>query len=182
MNDPETQRYIRDQIKSQLNIILNGSAGDNDSMTETINDLFPGMPGITGRPVMHPFGFASRATAGVISVVAKVGASIQNRMTLGHRDKGRPSDLELGEACVYSSSGYRLVWKNGSLMIGKGDDLEVAVVGNTLNDFLTQLIELIVDHTHAAPGSPPTNEEQFIELQTNFLDNDKILSKDGGRF
>lgn len=182
MMDAEIQRFIREQIKQQLNIILSGAAGDNDSMTETIDTLFPGMPGITGRPVMHPFGFVSRATPGTISVTAKVGADIQNRMTLGHRDKGRPTDLLAGETCVYSTSGYRLVWKEGSLMIGKGDDLEEAVMGETLNDFLTQLIELIVDHTHASPGSPPTNEEDFIQLQTDFLDNDKILSKDGGRF
>lgn len=180
--DAETQRYIREQIKQQLNIILNGAAGTNDAMTETINELFPGMPGINSRPVMHPFGFASRATEGTISVVAKVGADIQNRMVIGHRDKGRPTDLDSGETCAYSSSGYRIVFKQGSIMIGKGDDLEDLVVGDTLNMFLTQLIQQIVMHTHAAPGSPPTNAQAFTELETNFLDNDKILSKDGGRF
>lgn len=180
--DAEMQRFIKEQVKRELNIILNGAAGENDSMSETINDLFPGMPGITKRPVMHPFGFVSRATSGVISVVAKIGADIQNRMTIGHRDANRPSDIEEGETCVYSKGGYRMVYHNGKLLIGKGDDLENAVVGDTLNTFLTNFIQLVIEHTHAAPGTPPTNIASFTQLKTNILDADKILSKDGGRF
>lgn len=180
--DAEIQRFIRDQVKQQLNIILNASAGQNDAMNETIDALFPGMPGITNRPVMHPFGFVSRATAGIISVTAKIGAEIQNRMTIGHRDKGRPTDILEGESCMYSSKGYRVVYKNGKILIGKGDDLEVAVMGDTLNEFLTNFIQFVIEHTHAAPGTPPTNITDFTQLKTNILDADKILSKDGGRF
>jgi phage gp45-like len=182
MMDSEQIRFIREEVKRQLNVVLNAEVGETTTDSETINKLFPGGPSITARPVAHPWGFVSRAVQGTISVVAKVGADIHNRMVIGHRDSGRPTDLEEGETCLYSSSGYRVVWRQGMILIGKGDDLEPAVMGTTLNEFLSQLVELIVEHTHAAPGAPPTNQADFTELKTNFLDNDKILSEDGGRF
>jgi phage gp45-like len=106
MNADEA-RFIRQEIARQLNVILSGQAGDNSSIeTETIDNLFPGSPSIADRPVMHPYGFASRAPTGTIAVTAKHGADAQNRMVLGHRDKVRKLlDLSEGDAVIYSSDG-----------------------------------------------------------------------------
>ncbi len=180
--DSEQVRFIREEVKKQLNIILNANTGTTTTQTEDIDNMFGITPSILGRPIMHPFGFVSRAVQGTVSIIARVGADFHNRITLGHKDINRPSDLEEGETCAYSSSGYRIVFKQGMILIGKGDDLEPLVVGTTLNDFLTQFIKLVIAHTHASPGAPPTNVPDFQELETNFLDDNKILTEDGGRF
>lgn len=186
MMDSDQIRFIREEIRKQLNIILNAEAGPNDSQTETINKLFPGGPSITGRPVVHPYGFASRAAQGIISVVTKVGADMQNRMTIGHRDKNRPSDLQEGETVVYSVGDYRLKIQNDKIFVGKGTDYEPVVVGETLRQFLITLVQLIVAHTHLGnlgiETSPPLNAEDFTDAEAQNLDNKKILAQDGGRY
>lgn len=181
-NDPEIRRFIQKEVQRQVNIVLFGSAGGGDTQTETINDLFPGMPGIVSRPVMHPFGFVSRAVKGTISVIARVGEHIGNRMVIGHRDANRPASLQEGESCVYSQGGYRVVWMNGQIMIGKGAVLEPAVMGTTLQSFLSQFSQLLEQHTHPSIGAPPTNAAAITQLRTAQVDSGKILSKDGGRF
>lgn len=184
--DAEIQRYIKEQIKLQLNIILNGATGANDPMNETINELFPGMPAINSRPVMHPFGFVSRATQGTINVVAKVGADIQNRMVLGHRDKARPTDIEEGEVIIYSVGDYRIKVSKTKLMVGKGTDYEVFLVGETTQAFLAAFILETSKHQHLGnlgfQTSPPLDVANFLQLKADYLDNNKILAQDGGRF
>lgn len=184
--DAEQTRFIREEIKRQLNTVLNAETGPTDSQTETINKLFPGMPGINSRPVVHPFGFVSRAVQGTISVVVKVGADIQNRMVIGHRDKGRPSDVDEGESIVYSIGDYRVKVSKTQILVGKGGVYEPVLVGETTRQFLITLVQLIVSHTHLGnlgiETSPPLNAEQFIEAQAQNLDNSKVLAEDGGRF
>lgn len=186
MMDPETKRFVQEEIKRQINIVLNAETGPTDSMTETINSLFPGMPGITSRPVMHPWGLVSRAVQGTISVVAKVGAGIQNRMVIGHRDKSRPSDVNEGETIVYSIGDYRVKVSNTKILVGKGTDYEPVVVGETLRQFLISLVQLIIAHTHLGnlgiETSTPLNSAEFIQAEAQNLDNSKILAEDGGRY
>lgn len=105
MISSELQRHLREEIKKQVITILSGEAGGGDAETETINNMFPGMPGITKRPVMHPFGFASRAPKKTIQVVGKQGNTPENRIVLGHRDARRPTDLAEGDSAIYSSDG-----------------------------------------------------------------------------
>ncbi len=105
--EPNTLKFIRDEIKRQLNVILGGLAGANDAIeTETIQQLYPGMPDIPDRPVMHPSGFASRAPSGTTQVTGRIGASPESRMVLGHRDGLRKGlGLQAGEAMIYGSNG-----------------------------------------------------------------------------
>lgn len=120
------KRFVREEIARQLNVILSGqSEGTADVATESIGKLYPGSPTIIDRPVMHPYGFASRAREGAIQVTAKQGASPENRMVLGHRDSERPTDLEAGEATVYSSGGWSVKVLNGSIVIGNDDGSQV---------------------------------------------------------
>lgn len=186
MDKSELRRMVKEEIRQQLNIILNAEAGENTTQTETINKLFPGQTGINARPVVHPFGFVSRAVQGIISVTVRVGDHIGNRMTIGHRDKDRPSDIDEGESVVYSMGKYQVRVLNKALQVGKDGVYETVVVGETLRDFLINFIQLYALHQHLdAIGyltEIPTNAEQAIDLQTENLDNDKILAKDEGRF
>lgn len=125
MITPEITRFIREEVKKQLNVILAGEAGDNSSIeTETINNLYPGSPQISDRPVMHPYGLASRAPAGTISVTAKHGADAHNRMVIGHRDFARKQlSLDEGEVVLYGAEG-EVVLTTASVSASKGFRVE----------------------------------------------------------
>lgn len=183
---PEIERFIRDQIRNQLNVILFGAAGSNTPVSETIEKLFPGMPSIPDRPIVHPYGFVSRASQGTISVTAKVGDHPGARITLGHRDEKRPS-VDVGESGVYSLGGYIVKLGNGKIEFGKGSEMEVVPVGDTLLEFLKAFLDEYIAHQHvcSAPGSPgltPMTAAVATQLKADYLDNEKILAKDGGRF
>ena len=94
--------------------------------------------------------------------------------------------MDEGESVQYSAGGYRVVCKAGEIFVGKGEDLEHMVVGETLKALLISLITHINAHTHLGnlgyPTGVPLNAADFTEDQANFLDNDKILAKDGGRY
>jgi hypothetical protein len=182
---PEMKRFVVEEVRRQLKIITTGAAGLTTMSTEDIQALLPGMPTIPARPIMHPFGFASRAPQGMISVTAQQGEHPGNKLTLGHRDKDAPS-VDEGESVQYSKGGYRVVVKNGEIFVGKGTDLEHMVVGETLKAVLIPLITTINAHTHMGnlgfPTGKPLNAADFTAIQTNNLDNNKILAKDGGRY
>jgi len=180
MNDADLKRWVREEIQRQLIVIQNGQAGENTSMTETIENLYPGSPSIPERPVMHPFGFVSRAKRGVLSVIGKIGADPSNRMTLGHRDSKRP-EVEEGESGIYSSEGYELRAMLDGLRVVKGDQKYALLLGDEVITFLGKLIDVLVIHTHGPPGTPPSNAADFTQLKTDDLAGTTLLStKEGG--
>lgn len=180
MIDSEVRRFIKKEIAQQVNIILSGQAGTSDSFTETIENMFPGMPSLNARPVMHPYGMVSRAPRGTISVTARQGEHAGNRLTLGHRDGKRPS-LEEGEVQFYNQFGQAIYLANGKINIGTATAANPAVLGTELKAMLQELITLISTHTHignlGAPTSPPQESSQFVDIQANNVDNDLILSQ-----
>lgn len=186
MIDPELRRLIEDIVKQQLNIILTAKTTSSKVKTESISDLFPGMPTISDRPVMAPYGVASKPPMGTKSVVGQHGDFKGNRIVLGHRDEKRPTDLDDGEAMIYSLGKYKVKCFLDKIQIGKDGVYETVVAGETLVDFLTQFIDAFIAHTHIGNlGYPtsPINENFAAEiLKANFLTNEKVLGKDGGRF
>jgi phage gp45-like len=123
MIDAEITRFIRDEIKRQMDVILAGSTGDNSKIVnEDIENMYPGMPTILQRPVMHPYGFVSRAPAKTLQVVGKQGEHLGNRVVLGHRDGARPTDLASGESQQYSSTFYAVRASKDKLRFGQTTD------------------------------------------------------------
>jgi hypothetical protein len=179
---PQELALIREEIRKQLFIILGGRSGANTVEAEDITEYLPGAPTMEKRPVMHPYGFASRAPEDTVQVTARYGDQASNRIVLGHRAADRPEGLEQGESAVYSSSGYGLSSRADRVEGGQLDDPETLVAGETLLSMLSQLLDLLVQHVHGPPGSPPINASQFQTLKTNFLQNAKILLKQGGRY
>lgn len=186
MTESEMKRLIAQEVRKNLNVILQGSSGANTEQQEDINELFPGMSAIPARPVMHPYGHVSRAPQGTLNVVAKQGEHPGNRMVLGHRDSNKPKDLEEGETMIYSVGDYRVKVSKTKIEVAKGEDYEPVVVGETLRQFLITLVELIIQHTHLGnlgyQTSPPQNFTDFQQAQEQNLDNKKILAEDGGRY
>lgn len=177
--DGETKRYIQQEIQRAMNIILSAQTGRVDSVeSETINNLYPGMGQTQPRPVMHPFGFASKALADMINVSARSGHHEGNRLILGHRDSLRPDDIVDGEVCIYASDGNsvlrRIDMQNDKITVGSRAADEPFVLGQTWSDHYTSFLEEIIDllteiltqldnvmnHTHITiglPSTPPTN-------------------------
>jgi hypothetical protein len=186
MIDPETRRFIHNEIKRQMQMITSGRAGTNTVNTQDIDDILPGHPPVQGRPIMHPYGVVSRAPRGTIAVTAQQGEHPGNKLTLGHR-AANPPDVEVGETAIYSVGKFTVKVASDQVQIGKDGDYETMVVGDTLKQLLVELITLLTTHTHlvtapGAPSGPPDQATQFADLDTQYLSNDKILAKDGGRF
>lgn len=118
--DSETLRFIKEEIQRQLNVILPGRSSNSTTQTEDIEEMFPGMPTITNRPVMHPYGLSSAAPQGTIQVVARNGSHFGNRMILGHRDGSAPSVVS-GEVVLYNQYGGRIELRQNSLTIQRAE-------------------------------------------------------------
>jgi phage gp45-like len=179
----EEIKWVRDEIKKQVNIILAGLAGVNTNSTEDINSQYPGSPVVPARPVMHPYGFVSRSSTGTMQVVARVGDHPGNRMVLGHRDANRPSDVQPGEAYLYSSGGYQIRVKNNQIQLGKNGTWETAVLGDTLQTILVSFLNIYLEHTHEGnlgfPTGVPSNESDAQDLLTNKVQKGTFLADDG---
>ncbi len=187
MIDAELRKFIEENIRTQLSIILTAQTETSDGKKETFSNMYPGMSSIADRPVMSPYGVASKVPRGTKSVVAQHGDFKGNRIVLGHRDESRPTeDIEEGEIVIYAKDGVRVRVKNGSIELGKGGTYQKMVMGDNLKTLLVALIEAIVQHKHIGnlgfPTSPPDNASTFQNLKAQNLDNDKILAKEGGGF
>lgn len=129
--DAEMARYIRREIEKQMNVILSGVAGNASEQYEDVGQLFPAMPVITNRPVMHPFGMSSAAPDGTLQVVGRQGEDKGNRLVLGHRDKNKPSCAK-GEAVLYDAFGGKIQLRSAGMEFTKNQV-----------DLLDQLIKLV---------------------------------------
>lgn len=185
MIDAELRRFIEKEIKRQVQVVLTGATESNAALTESIASAYPGMATVPSRPLVLPYGLASRAPEGTISCVLRQGDHPGALLTVGHRDAKRPS-VEVGESSLYSKDGYEVRVKNGQIQVGKNGVFETVVVGDTLKTLLSALIDAIVQHTHLGnlgyPTGAPQNAAVFSNLKAENLSNDKILAKNGGRF
>lgn len=177
--DPQILAFIRREVSRQTQIVLNGQAGKNTVEKENVELLFPGAPTISDRPVMHPYGLASRAPEKTLSVVARVGEHSANRMVIGHRDKDRPTDLETGEATLYSVGKMSVVVRKDKVTIGKGSKQETAVLGEALASLLSELLDILANHTHGPPGTPPAQSAQITQIKVEQVDAGKFLAEEG---
>lgn len=180
MMTPEDRKFIREEIARQVNIILSGQAGANTVQTETIDNLFPSMPSIVNRPVMHPYGLVSRAPRGTLSVTARQGEHAGNRIVMGHRDKDKP-EVQVGEVQLYNQFGQAIYLKNGTVHLGVAAASNPAVLGNELKAMLQELLTLLATHTHVgnlgSPTTPPVEASQFTSIKSSQVDNNNILSQ-----
>lgn len=147
MMDDRDWAMIRKEIALQVMIITHGQTAstqiDDSPSTESIDNCPPGMPTITGRPVMHPYGLASRALKETISVIARVGNHPANKIIIGHRDKDRPALEADGDVVLYDGHGNVMMLKNEDPYIDTGDRA-FSVGGKDLPDSLLGAIALAV--------------------------------------
>jgi phage gp45-like len=180
MMDAEVREFIKSEIRKQINVILSGQSGSNTQFSEDIANMYPGMPTISARPVVHPYGFVSRAPNGTFQVTARVGDHSANRIILGHRDVNRPS-LNQGEVIMYDQYGHQIYLSEGKMQFGSANSAENMVLGQVFKTMMDTLLAAIANHTHIGnlgyETSPPTNSEDFNNIQSSPIDDEKILSQ-----
>lgn len=187
MIDSSLVSFVREEVKRQVQILMSGTSGENTHETESIEQMVPGMPTISKRPIMHPYGFVSRAPRGTVQVVGRMGDHATNRFVMAHRDKDRPSDIEEGESVQYSVGKYQVRVMKDRIQIGKDGEYESIVLGDKLTSLLGDLITELGNHTHtcSVPGglsTPPFQKPQIDLLKTEQVDGNKLLAEDGGGF
>lgn len=181
MIDAEVIRFIRQEIDKQMNIVLSGVAGNSDGLTEDIQQLYPSMPTIPERPVMHPFGLMSAAPDGTISVTARQGSYAGNRMVIGHRDGEAPSVVE-GETIVYDNFDNQMSFSEAGVAVTSFVSYSINNVGTMsiksneveLLSLLQKLLTTIINaRTNTIFGPQPLipdplgipEGETFLEIQ-----------------
>lgn len=117
MIDPEIVAFVRAEIARAANVILVGRSANATTQKEDIQELFTAMATIEKSPVMHPYGFVSRAKKSTTSVVARQGDHIGNRVVLGHRDDDRPAIEAEGEVMLYNANGDQVYLKSGKVIV-----------------------------------------------------------------
>jgi len=145
MIDPEVRRFIQEEIKKSMNVILSGSSLNAGTDKETIQKLFPSMPSIKDRPTMMPYGHASKAPDNTIQVVGRQGDHFANRIILGHRAKDRPKDINQGEIVLYNQFGQKIYIRNKKMQFGTEGSDENMVLGKVLAQFWTDFLRSVLD-------------------------------------
>jgi hypothetical protein len=185
-----------------MQVILSGVTDGNTNQTESIGQLYPGMPTIENRPVVHPYGLVSRAPNGTIQCNARQGEHM-NWIVIGHRDSKRPQ-LAQGEVMLYNELGEKIyvskgtvrtttpkiVDEAGDVRIGSESANENFVLGKVFKKFAQDLLQQLAAETHVSglPGYPtsvPQNAAQYNALKAtpindNAILSDKIFGEKGG--
>lgn len=177
--DPNLIAFLKLEIRKQVNIILSGQAGTNTQFTETIENLFPGMPGIIERPVMHPYGISSRAPRGTIQVTGRQGDHFGNRIILGHRDANRPSMNE-GETVIYNQFGRAIRVVEDAILVGGEDSAENIVLGQVFKSLMSNLLGALQVERHidslGYTTAVPVNAGTYASLQASPVNDEAVLS------
>lgn len=136
MIDSETITFIRNEVKRQMDVILSGVAGNSDGQYEDVQQLYPGMPTITKRPLMQPYGLASAAPDGTLQVVGKQGEHTGNRIVLGHRDAKKPA-VAPGEVILYDANGGALIMREAGMELYKNEvnllEVQIRLIKTIIN-------------------------------------------------
>ncbi len=157
MLDPQLRREIRDEIRQSLSVLIPALTSATTNQTETIDQLYPNMPKIQNRPIMHPYGLVSRAPEGTNSIAARIGEHVSNRIIIGHMDNARKDiSLNEGEVILYNEHGQQLRLEQDKINLGKSAN-EPAVLGNVLVKLLGEILDILINGNSVlstTPGNP----------------------------
>lgn len=175
MNESEIIALIKRILRKEIAQILMGTiTSTNDSQRGSMQ-RFATEGQIGGLRMIQPYGFACRPPAGTPALISPVASDPTHLNIVGQFDLNRPT-LNDGEAIIYNEFGQMIYMENGKIRIGSKTSNHNFFLGDLANTFLGSLIDLIVAHTHAAPGAPPTNVSDFNNLKSNNISNNSLLS------
>ena len=177
MLDPITVKDIRHEVHKYLNIILHATSGTSTTEDQSLTNIVPGAVEIKAIPVMHPYGYCSRAPKEKLAVTARVGEHPGARLILGFRDSAR-ADLAIkdGEVCLFNEYGQKIILENGKVLLGDETSDEPVVLGKVIIEMLGKIIDLMVAGQlglTTSPGNPtapnPLVTPQLQAIKTQYL-------------
>ena len=176
MLDPFIRKEIRDEVKRLMDVLLPAKAGVTTAQSEDIKELFPQMPTIQTRPVMHPYGLSSRAPTDTRSIIGRVGEHTTARIILGHLDDERANmTMNEGEVVLYNQYGQQIRLEENKINLGESAD-EAAVLGDTLVEMLGKVLDILIAGNFlivTGPGSPtapnPTEVLKLTQYKSQYL-------------
>ena len=179
--DPALVRFIREEIKKSMNVVLTGQALLATEQDCSVVNLFPGMQPIEKIPVAHPYGFVSSAIDTTLAVTVRLGEHVGNRLVILHRDTNRPSDINTGETVMYSATGHQVRCELTGIKIGSKNASNPLVLGDILQNYLDAIYTSIQNLYNAViagttalttvPGSPTAPNPLIATTLTTDLAN-----------
>lgn len=163
-----------------VNVILSCILQDGGLEDQEIEQAVPGAPRMDKRPVVHPYGYVSRAPAGTIGVSAQVGEHPGARIIIGARDKSRASMgfLKEGDVCIYNAKGEKIVLSQNKTQLGSENAANPVVLGTELKALLEQILDILIAGDHVlttSPGNPtapnPSKTTTLTNLKSTYLTN-----------
>lgn len=174
--EPEDKRWIIEAIRRETNIILTSTSGlINDKLTDTADNMYPGMTSLLQVPVARTWGIVSRPLPGTNQLIGRAGNHAGARVILGYLDQDVPS-CPLGGVVIYDAFGDQIVISNGTIKIGSASASNPVAIGdivkNAISDIFDQL-KFILDHfiagdlaTTTTPGNVTAPAAALVTLAT----------------
>ncbi len=144
MNEGEVISLIRSELKKSLTIIFAGVTADNTKTHEGVDQLYGSQGKNESIPQIRPYGYASRAPAGTIAVVAKTSYDPRSKILLGHRDISPPA-MEQGETVVYDAYGHQIRLEQSAMRFGSATSANPMVLGTETMAFFRAVINAFLD-------------------------------------
>jgi hypothetical protein len=164
----------RKEIRNYINMLLiNGISDDGTTEDQAFNSQQTAGDTQKKRPVVHPFGFVSRAPSGKNCVLGQFGENIGARVVLGFRDANRAKKdyLEVGECEIYSEpatpfeNSEKVVLKKDKVLLGSENAENPLVLGDILMNLFTELFDLFGQMGQGlttSPGNPTAPNPTFV--------------------
>lgn len=139
------RREVIDIVRQEFAQILLGQVAATDAKGRAKASRFGVETPFENTRMIQPFGLTSRPQAPMQSLVVPINGDPTHLVLVGQFDEGRPATEE-GEACLYGADGQVVYMKTGGeVLIGSQAADEPAVLGNVLAEFLTALIDALLE-------------------------------------
>lgn len=175
MNESDIIRLVRRVIRQELAPILLGSVVSNQDQNRTTIQHFATSSPIPKLRNIQPYGVASRAPPGTACLTIPIDGDPTHLNMVGHFDQSRPS-MANGETILYDAFGHIVYLSDTKMQFGSKTSANPMMLGDIVQTLLSEMLELIADHVHPAPGYPPNNFEEFLDLKESPVDDGAIIS------
>jgi phage gp45-like len=175
MEEYELIPLIRQAVREELAPILMGKIQATDQNFRATARRFSGEANLGNLRILHPYGLASRPSAGMECVVMPIANDPTHLNILTQNDINRPQ-IQDGEVCLYGPEG-QVVYLNAAGEIHQGSQAasEPVVLGNVLTAFLEAVLNAFLNaaeivETPTGPGYlSPAIRTQLTQLMQQYL-------------
>jgi hypothetical protein len=179
MTDQEVIQLIRRTIRQEMAAIMMSTVQSNADQFRTTVQRFATDSSVDNIRSIQPYGFASRATDGTGALLIPLSSDATNMAVAGHLDSNRPS-LSDGETLLYDAYGHVVYLSEGKMQFGSKASANPMVLGDLLQTFLENFLQLFATHTHEGnlgyPTGAPDQASQAEEYKASPVGDGTFLS------